>query len=123
MSGLFCAEPEFMYRSPNDMFMLEIFHDGKMQLLNFANGTTTTFDDKRVLIELEELMFAVQADQERRERNTCDGCQEFRLEVHPYVKQNSDGEEYKQFCLNCENECFETNGYLPVEPITNDCPF
>jgi hypothetical protein len=51
MSGLFCDEPSEIYRSKFDGFILEVYEDGTVCLLNLCNMTSAVIESDR-LVEL-----------------------------------------------------------------------
>lgn len=70
MSGLFCADPIFLYRSPNDKFLLEVYEGGQVVILDLDRGTSTAFENMIQLDELKTILLLASNDQHERKRKS-----------------------------------------------------
>ena len=150
MSGLFCDDPRFLYRSDSDNFMLEVYENGEICLLNFKNDTSTKFDDLETVHELWHMLFDATGDLRRREVQKreddlkrrisyfvedhrgfthCELCEKEKDKdsLSWYVKQyGDDGCHFMFLCHDCANSP-DGVGFVQCDPVhpddRDDIPF
>lgn len=127
MSGLFCAEPTFMYRSPNDKFLLEAYEGGQVVILDLERGTSTAFEDMAQADELKVMLLQASNDQFERNRpkigawesqddHDDDGLPGFPHGVVCPVSIYDPENHEEDTCLHCSPEKF-------THPDDDDIPF
>lgn len=141
MSGLFCDDPRFLYRSPNDKFLLEVYEGGQVAILDLDRGTSTAFENMIQLDELKVILLLASNDQHERKRKSswsssdsvsefvsehdtfthCEICEKAKdkEDMSWYVKQHRDGGHFMFMCLGCANSP-EGVGFVQCDPANRD---